>query len=250
MKPEIIDVNMKNITEYPPTCFLNPNNEGYRIKLNWLKKRFSEGLKIKVLYDEKDKKIHGFIEYVPGEYAWRSVEVENYMFIHCIWINPNSYKNKGNGSALIKECINDAKGKCGIAVVTSDGPFMASKGILLKNDFEIIKEDGKHQLLVKPLKKGPLPKFKDYKKQLQRYEGLHILYSNQCPWVARFINELDKNLVSKLKIEVTELKTAKQAQDAPSIYSVFNLIYNGKLLADRYVSNTRFLNIINKEIKQ
>jgi hypothetical protein len=92
-----------------------------------------------------------------------------------------------------------------------------------------------------------LPKFKDYKKQLEKYKGWHIVYSNQCPWVARFINELDKKIADELKLKITELKTAKQAQDAPSIYSVFNFIHDGKLSADHYISNTRFNNIIKKE---
>jgi hypothetical protein len=250
MLPTIIDVNSKNIEEYPPTYALNPKNEGYKIKINWLEKRFSEGLKIKVLYDENDKKIHGQIEYVHGEYAWRAVHVKNNLFIHCIWIYPNIYTRKGYGSDLINECIKDAKGKQGIAVITSDDAFMATKEIFLKNGFEIIEKDGKHQLLVRQLKKGTLPKFKDYEKQLEKYkEGWHIIYSNQCPWVARRMNELDKKTINNLKINITELKSAKQAQDAPSIYSVFNLIHNGKLLADHYISNTRFNNIIKKELQ-
>ena len=113
--------------------------------------------------------------------------------------------------------------------------------------FKIIEEDGKHQLLAKQLKNGPLPKFKDYKKQLEKYKGWHIVYSDQCPWVSRFINELDKKTTAKLKLKLTELKIPKQAQDAPSIYSVFNLIHDGKVLADHYVSNTRFKNILKKE---
>ncbi|MFH1946061.1 MAG: hypothetical protein ABIJ35_02505 [Acidobacteriota bacterium] len=40
------------------------------------------------------------------------------------------------------------------------------------------------------------------------------------------------------------------AQKGPSLYGVFNLIYDGILLADRYISTTRFQNIINKEIKR
>lgn len=244
MSVKIIDLNLKNTEQYPPACFLNPKNEGYRAKLEWLKERFKEGLKIKVLYDQKDKKIHGFIEYILGENAWRTVSAKKYLFIHCIWISPNSYKKKGYGSDLINECIKDAKGKRGVAVVTSNGPFMASKDVFLKNGFKIVEEDGKHQLLVKQLKKGNLPKFKDYKKQLKKYKGWHIVYSNQCPWAARFISELDKKIVNKLKIKVTELKTPKQAQNAPSIYSVFSLIHNGEILADHYISNTRFNNII------
>jgi hypothetical protein len=51
-----------------------------------------------------------------------------------------------------------------------------------------------------------------------------------------------------LELHVTELKTAHDAQNAPSLYTVFNLVYNGKLLVDHYVSTTRFQNIIKKEL--
>jgi len=37
---EIINVDQKNISQNPPKCFLNPKNEGCRIKVEWLKKRF------------------------------------------------------------------------------------------------------------------------------------------------------------------------------------------------------------------
>jgi len=247
----IIDVDENNISQYPPKCFLNPKNEGYQIKLEWLKKRFSEGLKIKLLYLET--KCIGFIEYVPGEYAWRAVDAKGYMFIHCIWISPNKHKEKGYGSLLVKECIKDAKkeGKYGVAVVTSEGPFMAGKDLFLKNEFKsIASAKPSFELMVKILKEGPLPKFNDWEKQLSKYEGLNIIYSNQCPWVTRSIKELSEITKKKgLKLKVTELKNAEQAQNAPSIYAVFNLIYNGKLLIDHYISNTRFLNIINEGIK-
>ena len=54
---KIVNVDQDNISQYGPTCFLNLKNEGYQIKLEWLKKRFSEGLKIKLLYLEKKKKV-------------------------------------------------------------------------------------------------------------------------------------------------------------------------------------------------
>ena len=247
----IIDVDENNISQYPPKCFLNPKNEGYQIKIEWLKKRFSEGLKIKLLYLET--KCIGFIEYVPGEYAWRAVDAKGYMFIHCIWISPNKHKEKGYGSLLVKECIKDAKkeGKYGVAVVTSEGPFMAGKDLFLKNEFKsIASAKPSFELMVKSLKEGSLPKFNDWEKQLSKYEGLNIIYSNQCPWVVRSIKELSETTKKKgLELKVTELKNAEQAQNAPSLYAVFNLIYNGKLLIDHYISNTRFLNIINKELK-
>lgn len=77
-----------------------------------------------------------------------------------------------------------------------------------------------------------------------------MIYSNQCPWVARFVEEVKPILKEKgLNPAIIELKSAKEAQKAPSLYSAFNLIYNGKLLADRYISTTRFKNIIEKEFR-
>jgi N-acetylglutamate synthase-like GNAT family acetyltransferase len=210
-------------------------------------------LKIKALYFENDKKCHGFIEYVSGEYAWRAVEAKDYLFIHCIWISPNKFKNKGYGSLLIAECVKDARkqGKAGVAVIASEGPFMANKELFLKNGFTEVQKSGVFTLLVKQLKQAEAPKFKDCETQLSSCEGLKILYSNQCPWVARFMSELPETIKGQgVKVDVVELKTAEQAQAAPSIYAVFNLVNDGKLLSDHYISNTRFLNILSKELKQ
>ena len=52
------------------------------------------------------------------------------------------------------------------------------------------------------------------------------------------------------KPRIIELKTAEEAQNAPSVYAAFNLIHKGRLLADRYISTTRFKNILNKELKK
>lgn len=249
---KIIEINSKNISEYQPRCFMKADKEGYKRKVDWLKKRFSEGLKIKQLYLENEKKCNGFIEYVPAEYAWRSVNAKGYMFIHCIWITPNKFKNKGHGSMLIQEAIKDAKKlkMNGVVTIVSDGPFMADKKIFLKNGFKSIAKEENFDLMVKSFKKSPLPKFNDWKKQLKKAKGIQIFYSKQCPWVAESIDEFSDILKKrKLKFKIKELKTAKQAQNAPSIYSVFNLIKDGKLLADHYISKTRFLNIINKEMK-
>jgi hypothetical protein len=249
---EIITLNPENYTEYGCPCFLNPKHEGHLRKLEWLKGRLAEGLAIKHLLVEGEKRPIGFIEYVPGEYAWRAVDADGYMFIHCIWINPNKYKEKGNGSLLVQQCINDAEqsGKCGVAVVTSSGPHMAGKEIFLKNGFEVIAEADRFEFLSLKLKEGPAPQFTDWAGQLQNYRGLNIIYSRQCPWVARSIPELAGIAEQHgLDITVTELKTAEQARHAPSIYAVFNLVYNGRLIADHYVSNTRFLNILRKELR-
>jgi hypothetical protein len=250
---KIVDVNESNIDEHPPVCFLNPKNVGYQTKREWLLKRFPEGLKIKLLYLEGEKKPIGFIEYVPGEYAWRAVDASGYMFIHCIWVSPNKHKEQGYGSILIQECLKvaEAEGKYGVAAITSEGPFMAGKDLFGKNGFtSIASAKPSFKLMCKTMKEGPLPKFRDWQKRLDGYQGLNIVYSDQCPWVSRFIAELGDVIKDKnLDIKITELTTASEAQNAPSIYAIFNLVNNGKLLADHYISNTRFLNIINKELK-
>ena len=61
-----------------------PKAEGYSRKLTWLKNRFSEGMKIKIVY-ENGRSV-GFIEYIPGESAWRAVNADNYLVIHCIGV--------------------------------------------------------------------------------------------------------------------------------------------------------------------
>ena len=250
---KIIGLNPQNAADYGCPCFLNPKHEAHLIKLKWLKERFSEGMKIKLLFLGNEKKPFGFIEYVPGEYAWRAVDASGYMFIHCMWISPNKHKNKGFGSLLVNDCIKDAEneGKYGVAVVTSEGSFMAGKALFLKNGFKsVASAKPSFELMVKTQKEGPVPEFKDWETQLEKYNGLNIIYANQCPWVARSIKELGEIADEKvLKLKVTELKTAKDAQNAPSIYATFNLVYNGKLLADHYISNRRFLNILKKELK-
>jgi ribosomal protein S18 acetylase RimI-like enzyme len=252
INPKIVTLTTENYTELGCPCFLNPKQEGHEIKLDWLKHRFAEGFTIKHLLLENEKKPNGFIEYTQGESAWRAVDAKDYLFIHCIWMNPNKYKQKGYGSLLLQECIKDAKqqNKAGVAVVTSDGPHMAAKNLFLKNGFELVAQDDRFELLVKPLQKAALPTFRDWRKQLVQYKGLNIIYSNQCPWVARSIHDLTAIAEEKgLHLKVTELKTAGEAQNAPSIYATFALIYDGKIFADHYLSTTRFLNILKKELK-
>ncbi|MDZ7721810.1 MAG: GNAT family N-acetyltransferase [candidate division KSB1 bacterium] len=251
MKTRIVNVTAENLAEYPQViCFINPKHEFYHKKIEWLDQQFKNGLRIKLLFIEEEKKPVGFIEYVPGEYCWRSVQANGYMFIHCLWTNGKKYQHQGLGAELIAEVERDAKDMHGVAVLTSDKAFMANREIFVKRGYELLEESGKEQLLVKTFDKGPLPHINDWESVLNSYQGLNIIYSKQCPWVARFMEEVKPVLANEhLEPHIIEIKTAKQAQKAPSLYATFNLVYNGKLLADRYISVTRFKNILKKEIK-
>ena len=249
--PDLITITRENINAYPGlSCFMNPGQAGVKTRIDWIRDRLSEGLTIRLLYHPGIRKTVGYIEYVPGEYAWRAVDAEGYLFIHCIWVYPKSARELGNGSMLVQACIDDAErvGKRGVAVIASDGPFMASKALFQKCGFSVVEEaPPSYSLLVYSQKNGPLPEFRDWKSRLSEYEGFHLLYANQCPWIARSVEEIRKIAPEfGLDLRITELKTAREAQDAPSVYGVFSLIYNGKLLADHYISSTRFRNIIRK----
>jgi hypothetical protein len=51
-----------------------------------------------------------------------------------------------------------------------------------------------------------------------------------------------------LELNVTVLKSAYEAQNAPSYYGVFNLVWNSRLLSDHYVSKGRFKSLLQQEV--
>jgi GNAT superfamily N-acetyltransferase len=254
---EIIDMNQDNIQDYGLCGIKNVEREGYKRKAHWLKQRFAEGMKIKIIY-APEKGLVGMIEYIPGEYAWRAVEADGYMVIHCLFNIYKKYQRKGYASLLVKECDKDAKRKkmLGVVVVTRQGPWMAGKELFLKEGFEVVdKAPPDFELLVKKFRKGaPSPKFKgDWEKRLSPYsQGLTIIRSDQCPYLAKWIDEISETAKKNygLKVKIVELRNCKEAQNAPSAFAVFSIIYKGKLLTVHPISNKRFTNIMDKEVKR
>ncbi len=75
--------------------------------------------------------------------------------------------------------------------------------------------------------------------------------ADQCPMLAKSVHDLQETArEQRIFLQVRKLKTAREAQAAPSIYSVFSLVRDGRLLVDHYISRTRFQNIIRKELEQ
>jgi hypothetical protein len=256
-KIEIIDTNSDNILEYGVCSYKNIKREGYPEKIEWLKDRFQEGLKIKTLFSDKDG-TQGMIEYIPGKYCWRPVEASGYMFIHCIFSGFKSfYKGKGYGSLLLDECLKDAKkgNMHGVAVVTRKGAFMASNELFVKKDFQIVdKAPPDFELLVKKFnKKAPDPKFKgDWEKRLSQYaKGLTIIRADQCPYTVKNVEEISETAEKaySIKPKIINLKNCQEAQNSPCAFGTFCILYNGKVIAYHPISNTRFTNIMNKILK-
>jgi hypothetical protein len=196
----------------------------------------------------------GYIEYLPGEFAWRAVDAAGFMFIHCIWIFFRQHQRKGWGTVMIEACLDDARkaGMNGAAVMVRDGPWLADRRLFLANGFEPVDTaPPDYQLLVRKFHNGAVnPAFrKDWDRKLAQYsQGLTIIRSSQCPHIAKFAAEIAETAASEYHIRptVVDLQSCSDAQNAPTPYAIFSLIYNGRLLADHQISRTRFRNIMNK----
>ncbi len=248
---EIIDTNSDNICEYAFCGYKNLKNEGYKRKIEWLKQRYSEGLKFKILHTEADGDV-GFIEYIPAEYSWKAIAADGYMVIHCLLIHNKKYQGQGYGAQLLESCLQDARQENlnGVTVIVSQGTWMPDGELFTKHGFESVDlAPPAFELLVKKFKEAPSPKFKgDWENKLQKCgPGLTIFRSDQCPYLAKSTKEiLETSKQYDIPVNVVDLKNCKEAQNAPSAFAIFSLVYNGKLIAEHPVSSKRFSNIMDK----
>lgn len=236
---KIINVNESNVAKSGFFCKMSQKKSpGYLKKMEWLEARFKEGMKIKML-DLKEGG-RGFIEYIPGEYAWRPVYADDYMFIHCLWVVGSS-KGKGFSKLLLDECINDseAAGKMGVAMLSSESNWLAKKDVFIKNGFEIVASQPPFDLLVKKLKKVKNPTMpSDWEERAKKFgKGLTVIRTNQCPYIddaTKYVDEAAHNKGIKFR-EVNFTSRRELFERAPSPYGVFSIVLDGKLLSYYYV---------------
>ncbi len=242
----IIDVNLENVAETGFFCLMSRRKSaGYQRKLRWLEARFAEGLQIKML--DLSEGGRGFIEYIPGAYAWRPVEAAGYMFIHCLWIVGKS-KGKGYARLLLETCIDEARrqGKAGVAMVTSSGNWLLSKKLLLHHGFEVVdRAPPSFDLLVKKFDHAPSPSFPtDWDARIRQYgSGLTIIRTDQCPYLDDATQfALDAAQERGFEATVVDLRSAQEIRErAPSPYGVFSVLLNGTLVSHHYLSKKHLL---------
>jgi hypothetical protein len=241
---EIVDTHAENIGNCSFCGYKDHNTPGHRRKTDWLKERYAEGLRFKVLRSRRFGDI-GMIEYALGNHAWRPVEAEGYLVIHCLMVN-GKHKGKGLGTLLLDSCLSDAKkSKCrGVAVVTSSDSFMAKPDFFIKAGFVSVECFPPYELLVKKLKKAaPDPHFIVQRERLlkKHKKGLTILAADQCPMVPKCVKDItETSRTLGLEPKVIRVTSAKASRELPTPYGMFSIIYNGKLIAGRPVSGTRF----------
>jgi L-amino acid N-acyltransferase YncA len=248
-KTEIVTVDRANVEETGFFCYMSKRkSEGYLRKLAWVKARLDEGMRIKMLKLPE----RGFIEYIPGGKAWRAVDAEGWMVIHCLWVVGKS-KGRGFGDVLLEECVDDARraGMLGVAMVTSEGNWLAGKRLLESRGFQAVDTaPPSFTLMAKKLKPGPKPSFpRDWAARAARFgRGLTIITSDQCPYLpdaTRIL--LEAAAKNRIKARVVEFRTARDVQTlSPSPYGIFHVVHNGTLLGHHYLKEEDFLRALGR----
>ncbi|MBS4060750.1 MAG: YoaP domain-containing protein [Bacteroidetes bacterium] len=253
---KIIDITPENIAEYGVCGYKDVKKHiELRKKIEWFNEYYPKGLRMKVVFSQKGG-YQGMLEYIPGKYAHRPVEADGYMFIHCVFVGfKNEFKHKGLASKLLDDCITEARDTkmFGVAVVTRKGPFMVHNDIFLKNGFQIV-DSAKPDFDLLVLKFDEKSKNPGFKENMEEHskdygDGLTIMRSAQCPYTEKNVNAIIESAKRmNIKTKLVDLTDANAVQNTPCAFGSFCLIYNGKIISHHPVSNTRFENIMKKEI--
>ena len=247
-----ITVTSGNVEEYGVFCAKNPKSEAYRVKVNWMKEKCNSGLRMIIAFDENKRQL-GFIEYTDGENAWRPVNADGYLFIQCIAVMSKKDRNSGLASSLVGLVEEDARKseKKGVCVITSKGSWLADSKLFIKNGFTLLEKKNRFDLLAKKLKDTSInPGFIDWEEYLTNKTGWNLYYSDQCPWHIKSVKDIQKVAdEAGIALKVKKIDSPEVAKRCGSGFGTFSLIYNDRLLADHYISSTRFKNILSKELK-
>lgn len=250
---EIIDVGAGNVEKTGFFCYMSKRKEpGFKQKRIWLEERFAEGMKIKIIH-EHGRRDTAFIEYIPGDYAWRAVHAPGYLVIHCLWVVGKG-RGKGYGRRLLEECLTDARalGKLGVAMISSDRTWLADKRLFLKNGFvEVDQAPPSFQLLVHRFEPdAPPPAFpQDWDSRTAAFgSGLTVVRTAQCPYNENAANGILQFAASKgIPARVVTLQTAMQVREqAPCAYGAFGVVYNGRLFSYTYLTAADFEKLLDQ----
>ncbi|MGW9123956.1 GNAT family N-acetyltransferase [Paenibacillus chitinolyticus] len=243
-EPGIVTLNTENIVGEHICCAISDKKcaNGVKLKKEWLRQRFQEGLRFKKL----DVRQKVFIEYIPAEYAWCPVEAPGYIFINCFWV-AGSYKGKGYGKKLLGECLEESGATNGAIAVTSrtKRPYLSDKSFFTYNGFEVCDQATPYfELVVLKFKEdAPTPKFKQsvHEQKTDVVKGFQVLYTAQCPYTDHYVGELaDCAGERSIPVETRRFASAGEAQSAPTPYTSYSLFYNGHFITHEILTRSKF----------
>jgi hypothetical protein len=128
---------------------------------------------------------------------------------------------------------------------------MAGSDFFIKAGFVSVDRIPPYELLVKKLHKtSPDPRFiVERERVFKRYrKGLTILAADQCPMIPKCVEDIvERSRTLGLEPKVVRIGSAKASRELPTPYGVFSILYDGKLIAHRPISATRFMNIMRRK---
>ncbi len=248
----IIRIDAHNIDSEHICCAIGndkANRDRAATKKAWLKERFQDGLIFKRL-DERGKV---FVEYLPIEKVWKPITGHNYMAINCLWV-AGRFKGKGWATALLQECIADAKaqGKAGVVYVsaTKVEHYLTDKRFFLQHGFEVVDsappyfellalefdgdEEGATTTPIDTSMPSEPPAFTAAAKTgtCPVNAGFYFVYSHQCPFMEEYVHLLaDLARQKGYPAAVKQLTSAVEAQAHGSPFGTLGIYFNGQLRA-------------------
>ncbi|MCF3592996.1 GNAT family N-acetyltransferase [Rhodobacteraceae bacterium LMO-12] len=247
---ELIRVTADTLEHHGFFCKMSARKtKAWADKRDWLLARFDEGLQLRLLGGGQ----RGFIEFIPGAYAWRAIEgAEDLVVIHCLWVVGKS-KGQGHARALLDSAEDWARdnGYRGVAALTSSGNWLIRKGILELRGYESVEAAAPgFDLMLKRFAPGKAPRLSGgwEKKAAEMGPGLAVLRSAQCPYLedaAAHARDAAEELGLKFSDRV--ITSAEELRRlSPTPYGVFALTHEGRLLASHYLLKKDILKAVAK----
>ncbi len=235
---EIVTVDKSNVGKLGFFCCKSKaKSEGYKRKQRWLDERFDEGMQMRLAIE--DSRSVGFIEYIPGVSAWRAVNAEECMVIHCIWVVGRA-KEKGYGSQLLEQCIEDARsqGMAGVAMVTSRSVWLAGSDLFLRHGFRLVESaPPSFDLVVRSFGSGCAATFPvNWDERAAVAPGLTVFRTDQCPYIDDAVVAVEQaGAELGIPVSIVALESAQAVREqSPTPYGTFCITYEHSLYSYSY----------------
>lgn len=95
-----------------------------------------------------------------------------------------------------------------------------------------------------------MPTIKSCAKECKILEkGLKLYYSNQCPYTEKYVKIIKEIADSRgLNLEINKYENAKQAQNAPSLFTTYSFFFNGNFVTNEILTEKNLLDFLMKMI--
>jgi GNAT superfamily N-acetyltransferase len=232
------EVTTDNVDELGFFCCMSKrDSEGWQAKRAWLDDRFPEGLKLYLLPEGE----RGFVEFAPGDVAWKPVEAAGWTVIHCLWVVGRS-GGKGGGARLLERCIDDARAarSHGVAVIATEDNFATSSKFYAHHGFVVVDEaPPRFRLMALAFGDADPPRFVDAVRTTDAPEsdGLRVQTTDQCPYHAQLGTSLARAAGGQgLDCAVVKLTSAAQIRsEACTAQGTFGVSCKGEALPNVYM---------------